>query len=154
MTKENSNFIRTTFICLLIACVVGLIIDSLYFDWWLPAAALSYAVSKDILGIINKKELQKEYNSSKLSILKKFANNKVKESRSIIDSLASLEYIITEISNCCDAQNQKTKFMKVKGILASTKTTFDKSQFDNELTKPYNEAITSISNIETYLNDL
>lgn len=72
---------------------------------------------------------------------------------SIIQCLATLEYILTEISNCCGG-NVKNKFKRIKGLVSDTKTTFDKSQYDTSIKKPYADAITVISNIETYLVEL
>lgn len=160
MIKENTlaNFWVSLCISILVGGLLALIFNSMK----LAMFAVGFAVTREVMSGIsthfNKQSLSKE----KIDILRKFASEMLGQTRfvveqknvsSIIQCLATLEYILTEISNCCGG-NVKNKFKRIKGLVSDTKTTFDKSQYDISIKKPYADAITVISNIETYLVEL
>ena len=68
--------------------------------------------------------------------------------------MIELEFLTNEISKCCDNGNDKAKYRKAKGLLGSTKTTFDKASIDFGIARPYDDLIECVSELESYLNDL
>lgn len=159
---------------LLASVLVGILVFLTDFKFYVAATALTFAVVGKILDSQKNKtlnqnqvneidELKKKHETNRLKILKRVAYDQIHLVRSmiirenissIISCFGSLEFIITEISKCCDTDNNRNKFRIVKGMISDTKTTFDKSLKDPNIAKPFGAATTSISNLESYLNDL
>lgn len=161
MNKEN--LLSNAWTSIGISILIGLVLSLIFQKFWLPAFALGFAISREVMSVIKLKVIDESNNDGKIEILKRFALEKIGQTRhvisqqkisSIIPCLATLEYILTEIAKCCDINNGKMKFKKVKGMVSDTKTTFDKSRFDTSIEKPYADAITCVNNIETYINEL
>lgn len=161
MNKEN--LLTNAWISIGISFLIGLVLALIFQSNWLPAFALGFAITREIMNVVKQNIVKETNNRGKIEILKRFATEKLGQTRyvvnqqninSIIPCLASLEYILTEISKCCDISNGQLKFKKVKGMVSDTKTTFDKSRFDSSIQKPFGDAITCVTNIETYINDL
>ena len=161
MNKEN--LLTNAWVSIGISVLIGTLLALIFKSTWLSAFSLGFAFTREIMNILKINLVQRADNRSRMNILKRFATEKLGHTRyvvsqrkvtSIVPCLASLEYILTEISKCCDIHNEKMKYKRVKGLVSDTKTTFDKSRFDNTIQQPYEDVVTVISNIETYINDL
>lgn len=160
---NKDNLLTNAWVSILCSIFMGGVFALIFNSTRLSAFALGFAVTRELMNVLKTKLTQQADIKCRIDILKRFATEKLGQTRylvqqkkvnSIVLSLATLEYIITEISKCCDMHNEKMKYKRVKGLVSDTKTTFDKSQYDNSIQKPYSDAITVISNIETYINDL
>ncbi len=156
-----SNFWLVLTVSVLAALLVGLVARFFTRDW-IPFSAIAYAVAREILGHFQKRHLERLRVTDTLSILKQYAQEKCGQVRkalrerndgSIVGILNVLEYLLVQISRCCGGKKQ-VEFRRVKGLISDTKTTFDKSQHDPNIKRPYAEVSTHISTVETYLNDL
>ncbi len=156
------------------AIIIGIISYLSEFQFYIPTAALTFAIVNKILDSQKNKTLDQlrqdelskltsEHEEDRLKILKKVARDQIHISRlaisrenipAIISSFGSLEFIITEISKCCNTDENKNRFRVVKGMIGDTKTIFEKSLKDPNIVKPFDTAINSISKLESYLNDL
>jgi len=161
MNKEN--LLANNWVSIGVSFLIGLILALIFQSNWLPAFAIGFAVAREIMSVLRQRANQMVNNKGKIEILKRFARDKLGQTRyvinkhkvsSIIPCFASLEYILTEIHKCCDVDQGQMMFKKVKGLVSDTKTTFDKSQHDPNIKEPYEVAATCVSNIETYLNNL
>jgi len=159
---------------ILVAIIAGLFVHLLTFDFYIPASALTFAIVSKVLDSQKNKtlnqnrineidKLNENHEANRLKILKRVAYDEIHIVRpmikrenisGIISCFGSLEFIVTEISKCCDTDNNRNRFRIVKGLISDTKTIFDKSQKDPNIVKPFDSAITAINNLESYLNDL
>lgn len=166
MSGNKKSFITNPwyifFACLALAAAVGFVMHLLKQNW-IPAAAGTYAILNHIFSNARTKRLKTEFNTEKINILKRVCRDKIGlarslsnnyNDRSLIYCLIELEFLVTEMTNCCDSDEDKKKFKKVKGLLGSTKTTFDKCNFDDTINRPYSDVIECVSELETYLNDI
>lgn len=147
----------------LILAAIGGYVGSFFMSNIIPPTALTFAISNQILTGIRLKTIKSEFNVEKVNILKHYLNDKIGLARSLCDKqndsalvycLGSLEFLATEISKCCDKKEDKDKFKIIKGLLGSTKTTFSKVKYDSTIEKPYADVVESVSQLETYLNDI
>lgn len=162
MLKEKENIITNFWFSIIASLIVGALLVLLIQQFWLPALAFGFAITREIISYYKSKYLESKKSLAKLTVLQRFATDKIDQTRAVIKRknvtsliycFVALEFISTEIANCCDDAN-KANFKKVKGLISDTKTTFDRSRIDTKIEKPYNDAVTAIANLETYLNDL
>ena len=166
MTKQKNNYISNPwfgFIISLSSAIIFGIVAHLLSINWIPASALTFAIITQIFAVLRTKRLKTEFNLEKINILKRACGDKIGLARNLTNNqkdspliycLIELEYLVTEIGKCCDEGDDKKKFQQVKGLLGSTKTTFDKSGVDPSIDKPYSDVMQCISELETYLNDI
>ncbi len=166
MEKINNNILSnpwvTFIISILLAVIAGFVANFLNKNI-VASIGLMFGISTKGLELYNSKLNKLNLAKEKLEILKRFAREKINQTRDLlprkdsgptISCLASLEFIVTEISKCCSNSQHIEDFRNVKGIISDTKTTFNKAKFDESIEKPYEDVVTSINKIESYLNDL
>lgn len=145
------------------AAIAGFIADNVFYEEFIPSASLTFSVVGSVLTYFRTDSIKQHYSKLALDTLKEITKDRLKSSRHVINKrkadpivelLVFLEYMVTEIEKCCNNTDQKGNFREVKGILASTKTTFSRCQFDKQLTPPYEDAVRCISELETYLNEI
>jgi len=166
MSANKNSFITKPIILflitILIASVIGFVAHLLSQNW-IPATALAYAIFNHIFSGLKTKRLKSEFNVEKINILKRVCTDKISlarnlsksyNHRSLVYCLIELEFLVTEIANCCDNTDDRINFRTVKGLLGSTKTTFDKSTFDKSIPRPYSDVVKCIGGLESYLNDI
>lgn len=128
----------------------------------LSAFGIGMATSGQILSYLKSQFQKRQSNNALIEVLKRFAADKIGMTKvqlknhndtSIVHCLTTLETIVTYIRNCCHKE-QTIKFRTTKGLIADTKTTFDRAILDPGIEKPYADAMAAISNLESFLNDL
>jgi|GEM_PF-5316938 len=153
------NFI----IAFLLAFLIGFIAFTNGFQHAVALGGVSFGVVTTILDIFKDFLRSKQDVDEKLVILKRIARSQIslirevakkKNDSSTISCLSTLEYILIEVSNCCDAGVLNENFKDTLAIVSTTKTTLDTARVDSTIEKPYADIIGCISKIETYLNKL
>lgn len=139
---NKQNLLTNAWISIGISFLIGLVLALIFKPTWLSAFALGFAITREFMNILKLYLVKQANNKSRIDILKRFATEKLDQTRyvvsnknvsSIVHCLASLEYILTEISKCCDNHNERMKYRRIKGLVSDTKTTFDKSRLDNTI---------------------
>lgn len=147
----------------LLAFAIGYFAHTKNYQYAIPLGSLIFVVTWAVLDILKDYLKSKQDVDEKLVILKRIARSQIslirevakkKNDSSTISCLSILEYILIEVSNCCNAGVLNENFKDTLAIVSTTKTTLDTARVDSSIEKPYADIIGCISKIETYLNEL